>query len=714
MRGHAEYPRPAVPVHALLVLVLALVGPQVTADAAPPAVESVPPEPGVIMLPARPTLQAIAGDVDGDGARELVRLVEDGAGATVVEVWRQEGDRWGSAGEAPALRAPIRRSPDADDAYGDGAARLIAWHDGARERVLVVTQPRFELLDLDVEERCCLQLDELVLDPLGPDAVTLRSVAARSPSVDGLLAIDLDGDGIDELLATRSHSRSGGAVPLTVLLYRWQGTSFGEPETRDLLYGGDGSAPFALGDTDGAPGEEAGLVADGTAFHLYRIRLEPDGRLAVEPSRIFGVRAAMGVRLHDGRGLATLGSPGLTVHRWPAGHDPAEVARQPAGSGDRLVTVLDGDGAASRLLVATPGVDDAVMMLDAETLEPRATLPVPPRSEASRATDLPARPYVGPLPGGDAEGRAAGISDGVLYPAGVAVASFVNAAPLGFVGDGAWLAVIHAEVALEAASPFGGRLETASLLPGARVAIAPREVAMAPESDAGGLTLPMNGPAAGSAGRGTLPFVDEAGFRTSVSAPPASQVVIVGAAPGRFVGSLVVPQSGQLPLRIRPSEEVPESGVIAPRLLVLTPSGHAYVAGWKVQVLVGPPPLDASAETSPGAIEVAVSGRTLPFAEVRVDGRVVAVDADGRFAARVAAPPWPTTVTVEAIDPLGNQSRAELEAIGLLDYRRLPWPSIVGVLILAAAALLWLRVPRPRPTGRRPDGDARLEDLEPE
>jgi hypothetical protein len=709
MHRDAEYPRPAVSVPVLLVLVLSLIGAQEPGGAAPPAVASVPPEPGVVMLPARPTLQAIAGDVDGDGARELVRLVQDGAGASVVEAWRQEGDRWVSAGEAVALRAPIRRNPDADDVYGDGASRLIAWHDGARERVLVATQPRFELLDLDVGERCCLLLDELVPDAQGPDGIALRSLAARSPSVDGLLAIDVDGDGVDELLATRSHARSGGAVPLTVLLYRWQGTTFGVPETRDLLYGGDGSAPFRLGDTDGVPGDEAGLLADGTAFHLYRIRLDADGRLAVEPSGIGGVAAAAAVRLPGGSGVALQAAAGLLVHRWAPGEDPVEIAARPAAPFERLVGVLDDGAGASVLVVTQPLAGDPPLMLTADTFEARRPS-VPPR-RIPQAIDLAAR-YAGPIPGGDAEARTAVISNGTLYPAGVPVASFVNAAPLGFVGDGSWLALIHADVAPDAPSPSGGALEDAAPLPGGRLSIAPSEVALAAEEDAGRLTAPMEGTVADPTGRSSVPFVDAAGFRTSVEAPPGSRIVVGGAAPARFAGPLVVPESGVLPVRIRPSEEVRESGLIEPWLVVLTPSGHAYVARWELRVLGAPPPLDASAQTSLGAIEVTVRGRTLPYAEVRVDGRSVATDADGRFAARAPAPPWPTTMTVEATDPLGNQSRVEVEAVGLIDYRRLPWPAIVGILTLAVAVGLWLRVPRIRGGSRR-DGDARLEDLEP-
>lgn len=693
-----------------MALVLSLIGAQAPGSAGPLAVGSVPPEPGVIVLPARPTLHAIAGDVDGDGARELVRLVVDGAGATLVEAWRQEGDEWASAGEAVALRAPIRRSPDADDVYGDGASRLIVWDDGARERILVATQPRFELLDVEVGERCCLLIDELVLDPQRPERVALRPLAARSPSVDGLLAIDLDGDGLDELLATRSHSRSGGAVPLTVLFYRWQGSAFGAPETRDLLYGGDGSAPFVLGDTDGAPGDEAGLLADGTGFQLYRIRLAPDGRLEVEPSGIGGVATAAAVRLADGSGAAIHSARGLHVYRWSAAEDPVEVVGRPAVPSERLVGVLEAYGGASVLVVTQPLAGEPPLMLTADTLEARRPS-VPPR-QISPAISAAARPYAGPIPGGDGQGLPAVIGNGMLYPAGIPVASLINAAPVGFVGDGSWLALIHADIAPDVTSPSGGILEDGAPLPGASLAVVPGEVAMATEEDGGRLTASMDGTVADPTGRSPVRFVDAAGFRTSVEAPPGSRIVIGGASPGRFQGPLVVPESGVLPVRIRPSEEVRESGLIKPTLVALTPAGHAYVARWELRVLDAPPPLDASAHTSLGAMEVTVRGSTVPFAEVRVDGTIAATDADGRFVASVPAPPWPTTLTIEAIDPLGNRNRVTLEAVGLLDYRRLPWPEIVAVLTLAVAVGLWLRVPRIRQVARR-DGDARLEDLEP-
>jgi hypothetical protein len=99
---------------------------------------------------------------------------------------------------------------------------------------------------------------------------------------------------------------------------------------------------------------------------------------------------------------------------------------------------------------------------------------------------------------------------------------------------------------------------------------------------------------------------------------------------------------------------------------------------------------------------------------VTVDGRPVSVASDGTFAARAEAPPWPTELVVRSVDPLGNEARATVSAVGWLDYRQLPWLPIAGVLLAAVAVVSYLRVPRADPVPRRADDDATLEELEPD
>ena len=60
---------------------------------APLAVVRVPDEPGAIVLPnGAPTLQAVAADLDADGAPEVVRLVGGRQRTAWIEAWA-DGDR---------------------------------------------------------------------------------------------------------------------------------------------------------------------------------------------------------------------------------------------------------------------------------------------------------------------------------------------------------------------------------------------------------------------------------------------------------------------------------------------------------------------------------------------------------------------------------------------------------------------------------------------
>jgi hypothetical protein len=147
---------------------------------------------------------------------------------------------------------------------------------------------------------------------------------------------------------------------------------------------------------------------------------------------------------------------------------------------------------------------------------------------------------------------------------------------------------------------------------------------------------------------------------------------------------------------------------------VTTPAGHGYRATWDVRVLAEPPELTASVTTPPGSPEVELRGRTVSYASVTVAGRGVAVDDTGRFGATVPLPPWPTDVVVTAVDPAGNEARLSVSGVGWLDYRGLPWVPIVAVLVAVAAAVLFLRVPRPGSSPRRADDDGVLEEMEPD
>ena len=118
--------------------------------------------------------------------------------------------------------------------------------------------------------------------------------------------------------------------------------------------------------------------------------------------------------------------------------------------------------------------------------------------------------------------------------------------------------------------------------------------------------------------------------------------------------------------------------------------------------------------TSIGSGNVEVTGRSADFATVTIDGQPVSVGGDGRFAARLPMPPWPTAISVVATDPFGNVAERSVTGVGWFDYRGLPWIPIVAVGVAVAGAVLYVRVPRTRPIPRRADDDAGFEELEPD
>jgi hypothetical protein len=175
-----------------------------------------------------------------------------------------------------------------------------------------------------------------------------------------------------------------------------------------------------------------------------------------------------------------------------------------------------------------------------------------------------------------------------------------------------------------------------------------------------------------------------------------------------------VPDEGMLVVPLPPpSVATPEPRYRAV-LAVATPAGRGYLASWDVRVLTEPPPLRASTSTPFGSGSVELSGASDPFATVTVDGRPVTVASDGTFTARVDAPPWPSEIVVRSVDPLGNEARTVVTAVGWFDYRQLPWIPIAAILLAAVAVAFYLRVPRSGPMPRRADDDATLEELEPD
>lgn len=677
---------------------------------APTAVTTVPDEPAAFTLPEAPTYQAVVADVDADGFAELVRLVRGERGSIVAEVWDEEGGAWTLRGAPLTVVPPRPTGGQGNVVYAGAPAQLMVRRVPGGERVTLVRRPRFEEPALEVD--CCLLVHDIVVTDGGPP--TLGDVADRDITADAVLVLDLDGDGVDELLVTRSLPPLGDiAYPTDARVYRWTGARFAVTATELPI--GSGDAPYALGDSDGEPGEEAALISTLGRPGLFRIALGPDGLVVDEAD---GVPVdAVAVPLGDGqRGVAVLDrAAGVTVHRWQRGAPIGEAVGHYAARDGTFAGVIGSD-ASARLLFREAG-QATLNALPLPGLDRLGSRSISPSPAAANVAGSPLRPYSGPLPGFEVGGGAGYVHHGrPLLGATLAdpIASMPGVVPLGAAGVGdRWIALFHAPLGLPPVDPRGGRLDAPVLDPAGAVSLAPREAVLAPEHDDG-----IYRPALpGAVEAGDVLVIGPSGATAQVIAPPGSRVALAVGDPTAIRDLRAVPDSGWLPVPI--VIQPPSFGTPNPRYLVVlavtTPAGHGYVARWDVRVTTEPPRLAATATTRLGSADVAISGETDPHATVSVAGRPVRLDAEGRFHVAQPLPPWPTDVEVIAVDPLGNETRTSVTGIGWLDYRGLPWVPISVVVVALAGAVLFLRVPRlrtaPRSAGRE---EGTLEELEPD
>ena len=575
-----------------------------------------------------------------------------------------------------------------------------------------MVQPSFS--EPEDERECCLLIHDLVLDG---EALRIEQVADPSAVADAVHAIDLDGDGTDELLASYFLAPLNDASSLTeARVFRWADDHFATP-TATRLPVGSGSTPIILGDSDGVPGDEAAFISSSALDALFRISLGPDDTLITEDSGLI-VDDALAVPLsRTQRGVAVL-TPryGLGVLSWPRGKPPSvPIASQPIESA-RLVGVVD-IGASPRLLVHRTAPDELHIrsLPDLASTLPRG--PIPPSEAAAMLANGPLSPYVGPLPGGGPHGAFSAIVAGRLVPAQVlddptvAIGAMAAGWPIGLVGhDRAWLAIQQGTIGVPPLDPAGGRLDPPVIQLGSAVTIAPLVVATTPEGNGGDYDPSIQGGvelADGAIG------VDRGGFVAEVVAPPGSRVYLPFRDDAESHEMLVVGDDGTIEVTIQVPVGVTAGvdGTVA--VTVVTPAGHAYTSSWTLRLLDGSPDIGATAQTTLGSSGVIVAGRAPPYADVEVAGKAVVLDDQGRFSTSVDLPPWPTAVTVTARDPLGNEASLLVSGVGILDYRGLPWLPIALVLLGGLAVALFVRVPKPRSSPRPSSDDAVLEEIDP-
>ncbi len=696
------------------VLVL-LLGSPLSGASGPNAVAVLPEEPEAVVLPDAPILQTIAADVDGDGQREVVRLVRGADDAVFVEVWAQTGEAWAQRGDPVLAVPPSRIGARIDPVYLATPVQLLIRRVDGAERVTVASQPHFE--EIDVGPPCCLQLHDL---ELRDGVVTRREVAESSNFSDALLVIDFDGDGTDEILSTHSLTPLGDLeFPIDARVHRWQGDRFGRPTVTNLPIG-SGHAPVWLGDTDGLPGDEAALLPSPPGpLGIYRLRLV-EGDIVVADAGGVAAAQAVAVPLHDGRGIATV-SPvaGFAVAAWPAGQPIGEPEVQLGDDDLEIVGVVSLAG--DRVVLHDPRTE-AVRLVDLPGIGSPLTTAVTRSPAAATLAETALAPFSGLIPGGSVGGEPAVIHQGRLVPSPFGspfdptsvVASLAGAEPVGLVGRGRETLVLdHASPGVTSISNGrGGVLLAPSVRPSGWTSLVPLETVGQRELDDGAFEPSLRGAQAIDA-RGTI-AVGPGGFVAQVQAPVGSRVFVGNPDPSVIGVPIVVPASGRVDAPFAPPTVATANPRYRATLIVQTPAGRGYLATWNVRVHDQPPELEASSFTDLGSDRVEVRGRVATGSSVRVDGEDVAVDDTGRFSARVTLPPWPTEVEVIADDGFGNMARRTVVGVGVFDYRGLPWVPITALLVAAVGVVLFLRVPRAMPLPRQPDDDARYEEIDPE
>ncbi len=671
---------------------------------------------GTQVLPGQ-TAGAITIDVDGDGVREVVRVVPEPSRARyLLEAWAFDGDRWALIGTANIVRhnqdhnarVPINSSADA---FG-----LLAWNDGNGERLLLATVGNA----VDGDTGCCLTVSAVAMSD---GVLRVYPLVGTFGDAELIFVLDVDGDGVDELLVSET---APGDQPATARLLRWNGESGFDSQPVELPAGTGPWFGWVIGDSDGVPGEEliSGPTSDG---QLVRFVAEPGALLVAELAR--GVPGAFGrpASPFGAAGGMVMGMTQDEIHvmDWPRGGEIEVIHRQQTSERFAMSVVGTGTDAVIVDYGHGPNTDEGpqeALVYD-PTLEPQLSLP--PSDASSRLSELSARgfpalrlvphglfPYVGPLPGGMGDGREAFFAAGSLVilggegePAVRPTNGLVGRLPVGVAGpDHGWMAL--------AAGYFVGR-DWAFLRPhgfSGSLAIAPITEVLPDEPPDGRLRPELRDAIVIEDADGTQRvFAPDGGFTATISAPPLSSVVVAFDHTIPFQGEMgLEPMS----IEVGPATQREGDQDFKAAIVVITPAGAAYTVAWEGRILREPPELAAAAQTNLLQLSATVSGVASPETAVTIDGEPVATDARGRFSLSVDAAIWPRDVVVTASNALGNQSQERLSVVGVVDYRGLPWVPIVAFATIGIGAALFVRTPGQHSRSLARADDAHLEEIE--
>jgi hypothetical protein len=663
---------------------------------------------------------ALVGDIEGDGTREVVRVIDDPDGAR-VEAWGYADDGWVAVGSAPLRHASDSGEPSPINANRDAVA-LMAWHVGGSERVLAIVAraslaPPFPtVLGLTISE--IRRTDGgLALEPLPGDGLISASF---------IQAADFDADATDELVLT--EWAPDGTQRLQIV--RWSGAALEVVFDREDPPGSRGAL---AGESDGEPGDDL-LIGPTPDGRFERIAWVDDGLTAEASELGLGRRRSFDgwvVGATDGA-IVLLTNTAVRVARWPRQEGVTQVAELPSGGFPSAYLIGHGRDAVLAVFDASAvfeGRETLTNLYDL-ALRPLGTVLSPPVEVALSTVaggerqplftlDRPIFPYLGPLPNGWIDGRPGLAANGLLIlPDGrggferQTTSSLAGLHPVGIAGpEGRWMALLEG---LASVTPGQAYLSPGPWAPNGRVIIARVEDLLGADDWRAVATVELHGAVeTGPALDGVRPLLaDGDGFELQVTAPPGSSAIIangwrteeVRESDGLFTVEIAPPRPG------RRDRNQP----LAVTLVVVTPVGRVSTVRWEGFFVRELPTLDlGAATTQPFALRARIEGHASAGTTVTIGGAPAGNDADGSVDLVVDAPIWPSSVVVVARDPLGNEAREIVEVVGFVDYRSLPWQAFVVVATLVAGAVLYIRVPnRPQSVSARLTGDAHLEEMD--
>lgn len=651
---------------------------------------------------------AVTADIDGDGAREVVRVAGEPA-AMVLEAWDLVNGRW-----AITLTTDLQPffAPETPARDGNVPAAIVRARVGGEERVLILAS------GYDHERgapSCCFTVHEILDRGRGPE---VRALPAPDVDAESVVVVDMDGDGTDELAATRVQwTPDGNAGSTSVDLLRREGDGW------TAIGAWRNDSPWWLmppADTDGSPGHE--LILSGQDTEVVRLTwtnglresrslLEFDGQPGWIQAAVSG-------------SLVVMRPDGMALAEWPADGDLTVTARYE--SRDHVAIGVIGTGRDALFVVqdfdARGAPDDVIRILDAD-LQPLGEVTI-----TAAATELWERlqrgdwsgqwnvwPYTGPGDGEWSEAARSYVIGGMEISAG-ADGTFdarqtrsLLGQRIGVAGpDDGWVVLgdgffSAGAVAYLSAGFFGSE---------SRLVLVPVADLVAPPGDEIATSVSFEGAIeTGRTGEAVTLLVAPTGAEISVTVPPGTVALDSDGSETEYHGQSDQTVRLAVPPPRRPRADRPAT--FERELLLIGPVGDVAVLRWEGTFAPEVPELSTSTHLEPFSLEATVAGRTAPGSTVTVDGSEVSVDERGAYRATVNAPPWPRSVVVVARDPFGGEQRAAVEIIGLVDYRGLPWGAIAGVVTVLGGALLFLRTPRHRPLAERPAlDDGRLEDVD--